>query len=102
MFTFPFRRDKRRSVATSLMFHYIQMTGSDYVVSAGDFTGDRLTFCWSILESILALVCFLLGVYFTALHIYLFSLHPMCVLLSAYWIWLDCLDFGFLGGWVVP
>ena len=46
------------------------------VVSAGDFTGDRSTKCWSIPESLLALVFFSLGVYF-----YAFSL-LICTCLS--------------------
>ena len=49
--------DKSRSMETSLFddFHP--------VVSAGDFTRDRSTKCWSIQESLIALVLFSLGVY---------------------------------------
>ena len=64
MFTFPYMWDKRRSMATSLFDDF------QPVVSAGDFTGDRSTKCWSIPESLLALVFFSLGVYFYAFSLF--------------------------------
>ena len=64
MFTFPFLWDKKRSMVTSLFDDF------QPVVSAGDFTGERSTKCWSIPESLLALDFFSLGVYFYAFSLF--------------------------------
>ena len=57
MFTFPSMWDKRCLMATLLFDDFFP------VVSAGDFTGEWSTNCWSISESLLDLVFFSLGVY---------------------------------------
>ena len=67
-FTFLLLRDKKRSMATSL----IQLSDDvQPVVSAGDFTGDRTDLCWSDQESILA---FIFHVYWVFIYLFIYLL----------------------------
>ena len=75
----------------------------------GNPGSDSWRLCWghvvdllrvhSLCESILALACLFLGVYFTVLHTYLFCIASyvrFCFLASGYW--LDCSGFSLVGG----
>ena len=95
MFTFPSWRDKKRSMATSL----IQLSDDvQPVVSAGDFTRDRTDLCWSDQESILAFIFMSIGCLFICLSILpALSHHPLYACIAFY---MTCLLLSYTG-WAV-